>query len=58
MAGRSLVTFSWLLASTIARLRGLAPRRGRSIQKAFLEGVAYKLGSGAVSAIIIWYASR
>ncbi|MDV9186819.1 hypothetical protein R6L23_00965 [Streptomyces sp. SR27] len=50
------LTRAW--SSIAARVRGLLPSRGRSVQRALMEGVAYKLGSGAVSAILLWYINR
>ncbi|MFD6826587.1 hypothetical protein [Streptomyces sp. NPDC060085] len=39
-------------------LRKRLSHRGQDVQKQFLQGVAYKLGSGAVSVLILWWETR
>ncbi|MFJ5532885.1 hypothetical protein [Streptomyces sp. NPDC093261] len=33
-------------------------RHGRRVPDRFLEGAAYKLGSGAVTVVLLWWATR
>lgn len=52
--------FRWVRrhAGTICHLRKRIRRQGRNIPSEFLQGAAYKLGSGAVSLIILWWETR
>ncbi|MEU8718219.1 hypothetical protein [Streptomyces sp. NPDC048663] len=47
-----------LCSSTIRRLRKGISRQGRNVSGEFLKGAAYKVGSGAVTLIIIWWETR
>ncbi|MFF5010889.1 hypothetical protein ACFY3G_49905 [Streptomyces phaeochromogenes] len=42
-------------AETIRHLRKWIRRQGRNVSGEFLQGAAYKLGSGAVTLIILWW---
>ncbi|MEU9413064.1 hypothetical protein AB0E08_46225 [Streptomyces sp. NPDC048281] len=47
------------LRSAMTRcLRKGISRQGRNVSGEFLKGAAYKLGSGAVTLIIIWWETR
>ncbi|MFC5220464.1 hypothetical protein [Streptomyces coerulescens] len=46
------------LAETIRHLRERISRQGQSVPGEFLKGAAYKLGSGAVTLIILWWEAR
>ncbi|MFI1169277.1 hypothetical protein ACH4UM_38400 [Streptomyces sp. NPDC020801] len=52
--------FRWVRrhAETIRHLRKWIGQLGGNIPGEFLQGAAYKLGSGAVSLIIIWWETR
>jgi hypothetical protein len=43
---------------TVRRLRKWFGRQGRNIPSEFLQGAAYKLGSGAVTLLILWWETR
>ncbi|MFC4506071.1 MULTISPECIES: hypothetical protein [Streptomyces] len=43
---------------TICYLRKWIGRRGQGVHMHFLQGVAYKLGSGAVTLLILWWETR
>lgn len=36
-------------------LRKLIRQHGRNVPREFMQGVAYKLGSGAVTLLILWW---
>ncbi|MFD7283904.1 hypothetical protein ACFV80_44690 [Streptomyces sp. NPDC059862] len=42
----------------IRNLRERISRQGQNIPGEFLKGAAYKLGSGAVTLIILWWETR
>jgi hypothetical protein len=46
------------LAATATHLRNWARRQGQNLPGEFLQGVAYKLGSGAVTLLILWWETR
>jgi hypothetical protein len=39
-------------------LRKLRRRHGRSVEAQLIRGVAFGVGSGAVSLLVIWYETR
>lgn len=43
---------------TIRHLRKWMSRQGRSLPGQFLQGAAYRLGSGTVTLIILWWQTR
>jgi hypothetical protein len=43
---------------TIGYLRKWISRHGHGVQNQFLQGAAYKLGSGAVTLLILWWETR
>ncbi|TXS41957.1 hypothetical protein EAO75_34225 [Streptomyces sp. uw30] len=43
---------------TLRHLRKWIARQGRNASGSFLEGFAYKLGSGAVTLLILWWETR
>lgn len=43
---------------TIRHLHEWMSRRARNLSGEFLQGAAYKLGSGAVTLIILWWQTR
>ncbi|MFD5661423.1 hypothetical protein [Streptomyces hirsutus] len=43
---------------TIRHLHKWMSQQGRNIPGQFLQGAAYKLGSGAVTLIILWWQTR
>jgi hypothetical protein len=43
---------------TIGHLRKWVGRHGHSVHAQFLQGAAYRLGSGAVTLLILWWQSR
>ncbi|RSS67342.1 hypothetical protein EF911_36030 [Streptomyces sp. WAC06128] len=45
-------------AATAPHLRRWVRRQGRNLPGEFLQGVAYKLGSGAVTLLILWWQTR
>lgn len=45
-------------AETIRHLRDWIRRQGRNVPREFLQGAAYKLGSGAVTLLIMWWETR
>lgn len=45
-------------ATTIRHLRKWIGREGRNVPAEFLQGAAYKLGSGAVTLLILWWETR
>ncbi|MFD8813848.1 hypothetical protein ACFV23_20720 [Streptomyces sp. NPDC059627] len=45
-------------SAIIRHLRKGISREGRNVSGEFLKGAAYKLGSGAVTLIIIWWETR
>nr|AHE40423.1 Hypothetical protein pFRL6_336 [Streptomyces sp. F12] len=47
----------WLSAIRM-HLRKWTGSGGQSVQHHFLQGVAYKLGSGAVTLLILWWETR
>ncbi|MEV6025905.1 hypothetical protein [Streptomyces sp. NPDC052036] len=46
------------LRRTTSRLPMWLRRHGRRVPDRFLEGAAYKLGSGAVTLVLLWWATR
>ncbi|MCC3655788.1 hypothetical protein LIX60_30880 [Streptomyces sp. S07_1.15] len=44
--------------NTTCYLRKRAGGRGHNLPSQFLQGAAYKLGSGAVTLIILWWEAR
>lgn len=46
------------LASTRNHLRKWAGRGEHTVHHHFLQGMAYKLGSGAVTLLILWWKTR
>ncbi|MBQ0867348.1 hypothetical protein [Streptomyces sp. RK75] len=46
------------LRSTISHLRGWSQRHGRELHAQFVYGAAHKLGSGAVTLLILWWQTR
>lgn len=46
------------LASIPTHLRKRMGNDGHSVHHHFLQGVAYKLGSGAVTVLILWWEAR
>ncbi|MFJ4329146.1 hypothetical protein ACIP3A_39385 [Streptomyces tricolor] len=48
---------SWRVG-TICYLRKWITRHGHSIPAQFLQGAAYKLGSGAMTLLILWWQTR
>ncbi|WP_086796921.1 hypothetical protein [Streptomyces caniscabiei] len=42
----------------VSYLRTLFKRHGYDVQNQLLQGVAYKLGSGAVTLLILWWETR
>ncbi|MFF7888691.1 hypothetical protein ACH40F_47890 [Streptomyces sp. NPDC020794] len=44
--------------STICHLRKWTDKHGQDVQRQFLQGAASKLGSGAVTLIILWWETR
>ncbi|MGW1507270.1 hypothetical protein ACWCQW_54555 [Streptomyces mirabilis] len=44
--------------STICHLRKWTDQHGQDVQRQFLQGAASKLGSGAVTLIILWWETR
>jgi hypothetical protein len=49
---------SRLLSSIRIHLQKEGGRRGHGIHHHFMQGVAYKLGSGAVTLLILWWEAR
>ncbi|WP_290014442.1 hypothetical protein [Streptomyces sp. ZSW22] len=45
-------------AATATHLRKWARQQGRNLTGEFLQGVAYKLGSGAVTLLFLWWQAR
>ncbi|MFF4355183.1 hypothetical protein [Streptomyces sp. NPDC001530] len=45
-------------AETIRHLRKWIGQQGRSAPGEFLHGASYKLGSGAVTLLILWWETR
>lgn len=45
-------------AGTIRHLRNWIGQHGRNVPSEFLQGAAYKLGSGAVTLLILWWETR
>ncbi|MDQ1015137.1 hypothetical protein QFZ43_001686 [Streptomyces afghaniensis] len=45
-------------AETIRHLRKWIRRQGRDVPAEFLQGAACKLGSGAVTLLILWWQTR
>ncbi|MDX3698054.1 hypothetical protein PV726_49565 [Streptomyces europaeiscabiei] len=45
-------------AETIRHLRKWIGQQGRNVPSEFLQGAAYKLGSGAVTLLILWWETR
>ncbi|GGZ03575.1 hypothetical protein [Streptomyces poonensis] len=43
---------------SIRRLRTWLGRHGSRVPGEFLQGMAYKLGSGAVTLLLLWWQSR
>jgi hypothetical protein len=43
---------------TIRYLRKWFGQQGRNVPAEFLQGAAYKLGSGAVTLLILWWEAR
>ncbi|GAA1016853.1 hypothetical protein GCM10009564_53240 [Streptomyces thermogriseus] len=43
---------------TVRHLQKWIGRQGRNLSGEFLRGAAYKLGSGAVTLIILWWQTR
>jgi hypothetical protein len=43
---------------TISYLRTLLKRHGNGVQNQLLQGAAYKVGSGAVTLLILWWETR
>ncbi|WP_329529621.1 hypothetical protein [Streptomyces sp. NBC_01462] len=52
--------FRWVRRCTgiVHRLRKWISQQGPNIPGEFLQGVAYKLGSGTVTLLILWWESR
>lgn len=52
--------FHWVkrYADTVCHLPKWIRHLGRNIPSEFLQGAAHKLGSGAVTLIIIWWETR
>lgn len=42
----------------IRHLRERIGRQGRNVPREFLQGAAYKLGSGTVTLLILWWETR
>ncbi|MET9078618.1 hypothetical protein ABZX95_42330 [Streptomyces sp. NPDC004232] len=45
-------------AETIRHLRKWIRQQGRNVPGEFMQGAAYKLGSGAVTLLILWWETR
>lgn len=43
---------------TMCHLRKWIARHGHSVPSQFLQGAAYKLGSGTVTLLILWWETR
>ena len=43
---------------TVRRLRNWLGQQGRNVPSEFLQGAAYKLGSGAVTLLVLWWETR
>lgn len=43
---------------TTRHLRKWMAQQGRNVPGEFLQGAAYKLGSGAVTLLVLWWESR
>lgn len=52
--------FRWVMrrAGTVFHLRKWIRRQGGNIPGEFLQGAAYRLGSGAATLIILWWETR
>ncbi|WP_331752095.1 hypothetical protein [Streptomyces sp. NBC_00829] len=47
-----------LRTQAACHLRKWISRHGHTVRAEFLQGVAYKLGSGAVTLLILWWETR
>ncbi len=47
-----------MLSSIRIHLQKRGGRRGYGVRHHFMQGVAYKLGSGAVTLLILWWEAR
>lgn len=46
------------LAESATHLRKWVRHQGRNLPGEFLQGMAYKLGSGAVTLLLLWWQAR
>ncbi|GAA2484394.1 hypothetical protein [Streptomyces longisporus] len=56
--GKRLARWVKRRSETVSHLREWTRHQGRDVPGEFLQGGAYKLGSGAATLIIVWWETR